>query len=742
MNQERLNEILEHMRSNIISEHKAAADEYIREGFPTAILFKEAEQTRQPNLVSMYFYVSGKRSDNETLDAWHYLQKRFLATPQEFISNYDPFCLSDENRYLLFSARKYLIKASKIPIFFDHLVEAEKEVEQSIKARPESIMASSDKERCGYTISEKEWDDRIRALDQYAAYQAMFEGHIYPEIAYYKWLIYFFVRTSRRDFNDVLGGGPNRERLKQALKESFSILRNYEEVSSNNCIIDSSEISAMLDRLYWSTRESYNRLNCGNSLSILKRVLLNCGDQRFCINILDRVEDVVDKCIEGHRDSFIAALVSLNMYFYFEQRVYRIEYSLEFSEEMLRLLKITEIRRYYDPIFLPYIEENQFESTECKKQECAYMALDVLLPSGNIKAYTIVRNYLLKQEGKINRHSYWTTRLHEFYDSLYASNYAKKHVFSIGLLWEQLCQDICKQYYRDVLTNHDGVRFENNSIPDIIVGEVEQNHAGIIFQAEKVVECKKSLYFAISPKLQDETIEKYLGYCKTLEYWILEKPASYESPRNSKVKYIFAEDLLESLWLDAERKGQIQTLIEDNKNGVQSAPTPEAVKEESIFTLIDRIDTLIENTEVTFSEQMTQTTYKSDSVIRQYDLNGVFIKEYSSVFAASRAVGLKVDAITVVTSGRRNSAGGFLWKKCPIGSSIENIEPPNTALNLEGKTIFQVDQYGEVIATYETIHQAVRMTGISRRSISDALKGIQKTAGGFAWMLGDKNLQQ
>lgn len=49
--------------------------------------------------------------------------------------------------------------------------------------------------------------------------------------------------------------------------------------------------------------------------------------------------------------------------------------------------------------------------------------------------------------------------------------------------------------------------------------------------------------------------------------------------------------------------------------------------------------------------------------------------------------------------------------------------------------ILQVDQYGEIVATFNTAGQAARLSGVSRRSISDALKGIQKTAGGFSWSL-------
>ena len=331
---------------------------------------------------------------------------------------------------------------------------------------------------------------------------------------------------------------------------------------------------------------------------------------------------------------------------------------------------------------------------------------------------------------------YWGTLLREMYEELYFNKYKQKQVFAIALLWEQLCQDICKKCYQDVFTNHDGVRFENNLIPDIVVGKIKTNGVGAVTYVEKVVECKKSVYFSKTDSLRGKADMKYLDYCDSLEYWILEKPDFYVEPQNRKIKYLFAEDMLNLTWLDRRQKRKIETLIDDNKH--REMHLPKAVgQEEDIYELLIAIDKLLESVNFSTLDQMTKTSYKLNFVIRQYDMMGEFIREYTSVAAAMRAVGLTTDAITSATSGRRNSAGGYLWQKCEIGTPIENIEPPSTALDLAGKIIYQVDQYGEVIGTYNTIGQAVRATGISRRSISDALKGIQKSAGGFAWILGE-----
>ena len=51
--QSKLAEILCRMQNDIVLEHKAAADDFIKEGFSTDTLFSIIQRFQQPNLVSM-----------------------------------------------------------------------------------------------------------------------------------------------------------------------------------------------------------------------------------------------------------------------------------------------------------------------------------------------------------------------------------------------------------------------------------------------------------------------------------------------------------------------------------------------------------------------------------------------------------------------------------------------------------------------------------------------------------------
>ncbi len=125
-------------------------------------------------------------------------------------------------------------------------------------------------------------------------------------------------------------------------------------------------------------------------------------------------------------------------------------------------------------------------------------------------------------------------------------------------------------------------------------------------------------------------------------------------------------------------------------------------------------------------------------VIRRYDKNGKFNMEYSSITEAAFDSGISAKSIQKSIYSLRKISGGYIWRKCEKDSSPENIQPFERMVNTGlPKSVIQIDTMGEIIARYVSIGQAAKITGINRRSISDALTGIQNTAGGFCWRFAD-----
>ena len=59
-----------------------------------------------------------------------------------------------------------------------------------------------------------------------------------------------------------------------------------------------------------------------------------------------------------------------------------------------------------------------------------------------------------------------------------------------------------------------------------------------------------------------------------------------------------------------------------------------------------------------------------------------------------------------------------------------------------GRSIFQLDDNGNIINEYDTIASATREVGISSKSIRDAASGVQKHAGGYCWAYKDEPVQR
>lgn len=111
--------------------------------------------------------------------------------------------------------------------------------------------------------------------------------------------------------------------------------------------------------------------------------------------------------------------------------------------------------------------------------------------------------------------------------------------------------------------------------------------------------------------------------------------------------------------------------------------------------------------------------------VQQYDVAGIFIKEYPSAIEASRQLALNVSGIVscCACSPKYKTCGGYQWKYKDSSKNIKDIRT----------WIVQISKDGIQIHAFKTITEASNSTGISRTSISNCLSSLSKTAGGFIW---------
>lgn len=114
--------------------------------------------------------------------------------------------------------------------------------------------------------------------------------------------------------------------------------------------------------------------------------------------------------------------------------------------------------------------------------------------------------------------------------------------------------------------------------------------------------------------------------------------------------------------------------------------------------------------------------------VKQYSLEGIFIREYKNEIEASELTGVCNAGISAVCYHKENrkTAGGFQWVF--VGEE-QYIQP----IKLWEKPVDQYDKNGVFLNHYKTIKQACAATNINNGSISKCCRGQQKTAGGFVW---------
>lgn len=122
----------------------------------------------------------------------------------------------------------------------------------------------------------------------------------------------------------------------------------------------------------------------------------------------------------------------------------------------------------------------------------------------------------------------------------------------------------------------------------------------------------------------------------------------------------------------------------------------------------------------------------------QYDLDGNFLNSYESVDVAVSETGVSKESIRRVCSGIRNTGGGYMWRRYLKAEIPQKISAYSKEVQIsEPRKIIQYGVNGEIVASYDSISEAVRKTGINAKSIRETARGKQNHAGGYDWKYED-----
>lgn len=111
--------------------------------------------------------------------------------------------------------------------------------------------------------------------------------------------------------------------------------------------------------------------------------------------------------------------------------------------------------------------------------------------------------------------------------------------------------------------------------------------------------------------------------------------------------------------------------------------------------------------------------------VKQYDLNGNFIRKYNTIIEAALDTGIKDSSISNCCAKRRNSCGGYMW--C---FEEDEITKP---YKKRGKKVYQYDLQGNLLNIYSTAQEAADAVGASIQLLTMCCRKIIKSAKKFQW---------
>ena len=122
--------------------------------------------------------------------------------------------------------------------------------------------------------------------------------------------------------------------------------------------------------------------------------------------------------------------------------------------------------------------------------------------------------------------------------------------------------------------------------------------------------------------------------------------------------------------------------------------------------------------------------------ILQYDLQGNFINEYPGIKFIE---GFEGKNISACCRGRLRSTQGYIWRFKESEDFLKKIEIPSKWHTFK-KAVVQYDLNGNLVAEYESIAFASKVTGIETSDICSCLKGRNATSGRYIWRYKEKEI--
>ncbi|SHM90341.1 NUMOD1 domain-containing DNA-binding protein [Flavobacterium xinjiangense] len=116
--------------------------------------------------------------------------------------------------------------------------------------------------------------------------------------------------------------------------------------------------------------------------------------------------------------------------------------------------------------------------------------------------------------------------------------------------------------------------------------------------------------------------------------------------------------------------------------------------------------------------------------VYQYNLDGSLNATFEDLTTAGKSINVRKQAISRACWSVNQTLGGYLW-------SYDYKEPFIVEPDNRKKQVTQFTLNGEILARYNSVAEASRITGLSKTCISRCCRGERRSSSGFLWKYQD-----
>ena len=198
--------------------------------------------------------------------------------------------------------------------------------------------------------------------------------------------------------------------------------------------------------------------------------------------------------------------------------------------------------------------------------------------------------------------------------------------------------------------------------------------------------------------------------------WSFDKNYIAKKKKRKNCKTVYQYDLDGNLIKIWESLTEIEKNLGYTKNSISGCCLGKVLSSHGYIWSYEKRDNIVYNNK----------NIQKQKKVYQFSKNMVFIREWNSLETIENSLGYDRSAISACCRCVNKTAYGYIWRY------EENLDKEISLVSAQAKKVLQLDKNYNIVAKYNSLSEAQRVTGIN--NISACCTRKYKTSGGYIWI--------